>query len=55
MGAWGTAVFSDDFACDIRDNYNALLINGDTNSEATKKIFEMFYERCRNTEDEPVF
>lgn len=40
MGDWGTTVFSNDFACDIRDNYNDLLINGDANWEATKKYLK---------------
>lgn len=55
MGAWGTSIFSDDFACDIRGEYNAMLTLGKTNEEATDGIFKIFYERCKDTEDESVF
>jgi len=26
MGAWGTAIFSDDEACDVRREYNVLAL-----------------------------
>jgi hypothetical protein len=38
MGAWDVAIFSDDFACDIRDDYIKQLIKGRSNEEATEII-----------------
>lgn len=38
MGTWGTAFFSDDTACDIRDSYKDLIGDGYTPSEATDQI-----------------
>jgi len=28
MGAWGTAIFSDDLACDVRDDYKRCFLKG---------------------------
>ncbi|VTQ88092.1 hypothetical protein [Hathewaya histolytica] len=56
MGAWGTAIFSDDTADDIRSEYNSLLSVGATDEEATSIIFNMYYfDECEGTEDEPIF
>ncbi|CAM3052800.1 hypothetical protein HAHI6034_12945 [Hathewaya histolytica] len=56
MGAWGTAIFSDDVADDIRSEYNSLLSVGATDEEATSIIFNMYYfDECEGTEDEPIF
>jgi hypothetical protein len=38
MGVWGTGLFQDDTACDIRDNYKDHLGNGLTGPEATARI-----------------
>lgn len=37
MGAWGTANFSDDTACDVRDTYEDLLLYGRTPEEAERQ------------------
>jgi hypothetical protein len=42
MGAWGTALFSDDVACDIRDHYRELLEDGVEDSAATRQTLEKF-------------
>ncbi|CAM2876225.1 hypothetical protein HAHI6034_01105 [Hathewaya histolytica] len=56
MGAWGTAIFSDDVADDIRSEYNSLLSVGASDEEATSIIFNMYYfDECEGTEDEPIF
>lgn len=55
MGAWGTAIFSDDLASDVRGEYKTLLSLGKTNEEATNLIIEYFYNECKGTEDEPAF
>ncbi|CAM3053028.1 hypothetical protein HAHI6034_12940 [Hathewaya histolytica] len=56
MGVWGTAIFSDDVADDIRSEYNRLLSVGASDEEATSIIFNMYYfDECEGTEDEPIF
>ena len=42
MGVWGTALFSDDVACDIRDHYRQLLEDSVEDSEATRLTLETF-------------
>jgi hypothetical protein len=39
---WGTGLFSDDLACDIRDHYRELLEDGIEDSAATRLILEKF-------------
>jgi hypothetical protein len=55
MGAWGTAIFSDDFAGDIRGDYTGKLAIGKTNAEAMEEIMKEHYTEVKGTEDEPVF
>ncbi len=38
MGAWGTGVFSDDFACDVREAYRDAIIAGLTASAAEEQV-----------------
>lgn len=54
MGAWGTAVFSDDFACDVRDDYIKQLIKGKSSEEATEIIKERMMPESEDN-DYPVF
>jgi hypothetical protein len=42
MGAWGTGLFSDDTACDIRDSYKEHLGNGLSGPEATSRVLLEF-------------
>ena len=42
MGVWGTALFSDDIACDMRDHYRQLLEDGVEDSAATRLTLEEF-------------
>ena len=42
MGVWGTALFSDDVACDIRDHYRQLLDDSVEDSEATRLTLDKF-------------
>jgi hypothetical protein len=39
---WGTSLFSDDVACDIRDHYRELLEDGTEDSAATRLTLEKF-------------
>lgn len=38
MGVWGTSVFSDDDACDIRDDYRRMIGDGLCGTEATDRL-----------------
>ena len=42
MGVWGTGLFSDDVACDIRDHYRQLLEDGAEDGDATRLTLEEF-------------
>jgi hypothetical protein len=42
MGVWGTDLFSDDMACDIRDYYRQLLEDRVDDSAATRQTLETF-------------
>ncbi len=42
MGVWGTGLFSDDVACDIRDHYRELLEDSVEDSTATRLTLEKF-------------
>ena len=39
---WGTGLFSDDVACDIRDHYRQLLEDGAEDGDATRLTLEKF-------------
>ena len=55
MGAWGTAIFSDDFACDIRDDYVKEIILGKTSTEATETVKSIHLPTDPDDEELPVF
>jgi hypothetical protein len=42
VGVWGTGLFSDDLACDVRDQYRELLEDGVEDGEATRVVLEKF-------------
>jgi hypothetical protein len=44
LGVWGTGLFSDDVACDVRDQYRQLLEDGVEDGEATRLTVEAFRE-----------
>ena len=56
MGAWGTEIFSDDLAQDIRGEYNVLLSVGKSDSDAEKMLINYYSNilNCSNP-DEDVF
>ena len=58
MGAWGTSIFSDDLAMDVRREYNALLGLGKEGEEADKLMVQYFLSGIRKAnavDDEAVF
>ena len=44
MGVWGTDLFSDDLACDVRDHYRRLLEDGVEDGAATRLTVEALRE-----------
>ena len=56
MGAWGTSIFSDDLALDIRREYNVLLSVGKDNATSEGMLINYYANilNCNNP-DEDVF
>lgn len=54
MGAWGAGLFSDDTACDIRDEYRDLLGDGLSGPNATDRILEMWRNELDDSDVYPV-
>ena len=42
MGTWGTGLFADDLACDIRDHYRELIEDGIEDDAATRLTVEKY-------------
>ena len=40
MGVWGTAIFSDDLACDARDGFRELIAEGLSSEDATARLID---------------
>jgi len=55
MGAWGIAVFSDDTACDVRDDYIDLLGDGLDGPEATKELVSEWSDTLEDPDEAPTF
>lgn len=55
MGAWGTAIFSDDTACDVRDEYRDLIGDGLTGPEATRTMMQRWSSSLNDADEAPVF
>lgn len=54
MGAWGTAIFSDDVAADIRSEWRDHLGDGLSPEEATVRILTDYSHHLEDSEDRPV-
>ena len=54
MGAWGVAIFSDDLAADLRDEFRTLIGDGLSASEAVVKLLEEYGTELDDDET-PVF
>ena len=55
MGAWGTSLYANDSASDIRGDYVDKLRRGKTNEEATKELIDANCDIMGDTEEEPLF
>jgi hypothetical protein len=51
MGVWGTALFSNDLACDIRDHYRELIEDGVDDAEATRQTTAKFQASLDDPDD----
>lgn len=55
MGTWGTGLFSDDTACDVRDEYLELIGDGLSGPEATEQLIEGWRDLLTDPDVAPVF
>jgi len=56
MGVWGTALYSNDTTCDVRDTYMNLLKYKLYNSkDAYENILEVYNGMIINSDEEPLF
>jgi Domain of unknown function (DUF4259) len=51
MGAWGTAIFSDDTALDVREEWRNAILDGLTAEDATARLLESFDDHLGEDED----
>ena len=51
MGVWGTALFSNDLACDIRDHYRELIEDGVDDAEATRQTTAKYQASLDDPDD----
>ena len=54
MGAWGPALFSDDLACDVRDEYRGLIEDGIDDDAATRQILNSQADALNDPDEGPV-
>jgi len=55
MGAWGTAIFSDDLALDVQEDYKELLGDGHEGPEASRILRARWQKELADPEVESVF
>jgi hypothetical protein len=55
MGARGTGLYSDDVACDVRNEYKDILREGISEPEATDRMLENWEAALSDQDDAPVF
>lgn len=55
MGAWGTSLYANDSASDIRGDYVDKLKRGKTNAEATQELIEENRDQLADEEEGPLF
>lgn len=55
MGAWGTAIFSDDTASEVRDEWREAVLDGLSPQDATDRLLKSFEEQLEDEETEKLF
>jgi hypothetical protein len=54
VGAWGPAVFSDDLACDVRDDFRDLVAEGASPEDATEQLLRQYHSSLRDDDERAV-
>ena len=55
MGAWGTSLYANDTACDIKDDYIDKLKRGKDNEETVEIMMKEYSDVLKNEEEAPLF
>ena len=55
MGAWGTGLYQDDTAMEVREYYQELLKKGISNEESLECVLEAFEDALEDADDAPPF
>ena len=55
MGTWGTGLFSDDLAADVREEFRDLLGEGLTTADAVNRLRKEYKSSLRDPDEESVF
>lgn len=55
MGAWGPAIYSDDLACDVKDDFKKLIGDGYNSAHATKTLENEYQASISDSEENSVF
>src|SRR5215469_93571 len=54
VSAWGPGLFADDTACDVRDEYRALIEDGTGDDSAMRRILDAYADALEDPDDGPV-
>lgn len=54
MGAWGTSLYANDAACDLRGDYLEKLKDGKSNQDATQELLTQYQESLTDPEEAPL-
>lgn len=54
MGSWGVGLFSDDLACDVRDDYLAALADGLSADAARDRVLDRYSDALADTDEGPL-
>jgi hypothetical protein len=55
MGAWGVAIFSDDLAADLQEEFRELIGDGLSSNQAVDKLLEEHASSLRDEDEAPIF
>ena len=55
MRAWGTKLYQDDIACEVRDDYKKKLREGKSNKQVTEEIFAEYIDIIEDEDDSAIF
>jgi hypothetical protein len=55
MGTWGTGIFADDLAADVRGDWRDALVEGLSSSDASARLLERFKEAASDRDESPRF